>query len=277
MNRQGFCSRRWIKVALVLIVIICVVPTTTTRCQQISDPLPENNNHHIRNLAVLTDSTKHSFLKNLQNDFTYILTQQDFYEIIGGLGLAPYIFKSQFDNESPELTEHWALSKFADNFFELGEGLGNPIYHMAASALILSFHGKKQNSSLKSFGSDLLRAQIFNGLITISMKGLINRKRPDGTPYSYPSGHTSTAFASAGVIYHHFGYKIGIPAFITASYVGLSRLQENKHYVTDIVAGAIIGTYVSFKIVRRSKSEKGIGVKPALILGSPAIEFAMRF
>ena len=277
MNRQGFCSSRWIKVALVLMLVIWAVSTTTARCQQISDTLPESSNHHVRNLADSSDSAKQSFLKNVQNDFTYILTQQDFYEIMGGLSLAPYVFKSQFDNESPELTELWAPSKFADNFFELGEGLGNAIYPIAASTLILSLHGKKQNSSLKSFASDLLRTQIFNGSITMLIKRLVNRTRPDGTPYSYPSGHASTAFASAGVIYHHFGYKTGIPAFVTATYVGLSRLQENKHYVTDVVAGAIIGTYVSFKIVKRSKSNNGFGVKPALILGSPAIEFAMQF
>lgn len=277
MNYRVFFRFRWIRVMLVATIIISALSTTEADAQQPLAPSPENNNSQIRNFSGSSKSLNQPFFTDLRDDFSYLFRQRDFYEVVISLGLAPFIFKYQFDNESPEFTEHWGPSKSADYFFELGESLGSPLCPLAASALIFVLADKRQNSSLKSFGSDLLRAQIFNGLVTTSIKGLINRKRPDGTPYSYPSGHTSTAFTSAGVLYHHFGARVGIPAYIAASYVGLSRLQENKHYVTDIAAGAIIGTYISYKIVNRNKPGKNFGIGPTKIQGSPALNLTLRF
>ena len=66
--------------------------------------------------------------------------------------------------------------------------------------------------------------------------------RPDGSSeLSYPSGHTSGTFASATVLKRHFGWKVGIPAFSVASYVGASRLALNRHYLSDVVFRAAIG------------------------------------
>jgi len=110
--------------------------------------------------------------------------------------------------------------------------------------------------------SDLLRAQAINGILTLSLKGIINRPRPDGAPYSFPSGHTSTSFATAAVIYRHFGWKWGLPAAAAATYVGLSRLQENKHYLSDVIAGAVLGGYVGYKVAGRPSGNKSLSIVP---------------
>lgn len=54
------------------------------------------------------------------------------------------------------------------------------------------------------------------------MKVAVNRPRPSGGPYSFPSGHTTSAFITAGVVQKHFGPYAGYPAFALAGYVGLS-------------------------------------------------------
>ena len=218
-----------------------------------------------------------TLFRDIRDDFVYLIGQKDFYQIVGGVGLVPLAFKSQIKNESPEFTELWGESKSADGFFELGDGMGNVMYPLAAAALLYSIRGHDNNSSMKSFASDMIRAHLFNGLITLSMKGLINRKRPDGAPYGYPSGHTSTAFTSAGVLYHHFGAKVGIPSMLAASYVGFSRLQENKHYMSDVIAGAIIGTYISHKIANRKNDEPSLSFQPAMINSQPGIGVSLRF
>ena len=215
------------------------------------------------------------FFKELGSDFAYIFQDKDFYRVVGGLGLAPFIFKSGFDHESPEFTELWGPSQFADNFFELGEGMGNAVYPVAASMFLGAVGGLRKNSSLKAFGSDMVRAHLMNGLVTTAMKGLVDRTRPDNSAYSYPSGHTSTAFTTAGVIHHHYGWKWGLPSFVLASYVGLSRLQENKHYVTDIVAGAFIGTFISYKITNKHESTSRYSLMPAIVQGSPGVGITM--
>jgi len=197
--------------------------------------------------------------------------------VVGGLTLAPKIYKSSFENESAELSEMWGPSNFADHFFELGEGMGSAILPFTASVLILTLdRSSTKTSNLKSFGSDLFRAHIFNGLITLGSKGFVNRTRPNGGPYSYPSGHTSTAFTSAGVIYNHFGPKFGIPAYIGAAYVGFSRLQENMHYISDVVAGAALGTYIAYKITHRKDNKGKFNIAPGIVKNSPGINISFQ-
>ena len=48
-------------------------------------------------------------------------------------------------------------------------------------------------------------------------------------------------FATATVVKEHFGWKAGIPAYAVAAYVGASRIQDNKHYLSDVAFGATLG------------------------------------
>jgi membrane-associated phospholipid phosphatase len=102
-----------------------------------------------------------------------------------------------------------------------------------------------------------------NELFTRFLKYLINRPRPFVTfpdiqnivpvaDPSFPSGHTSAAFAIATSI--SLTYKkwyIFVPAYIWAAVVGYSRMDLGVHYPTDVLCGAIIGTvcaYVWFSV-----------------------------
>lgn len=59
---------------------------------------------------------------------------------------------------------------------------------------------------------------------------------------SFPSGHTTTGFAAATVIYLLAGRRWGGAAFIIAALIGLSRLVTGAHYLTDVMAGSLVGT-----------------------------------
>ncbi len=82
--------------------------------------------------------------------------------------------------------------------------------------------------------------------ITYAVKGGVNKKRPDGGNHSFPSGHTSAAFQGASFIHARYGYQYAIPAYIAATFVGYSRVEASKHYVSDVIAGAALGTVCSF-------------------------------
>ncbi len=81
---------------------------------------------------------------------------------------------------------------------------------------------------------------------TYALKYSINRTRPNGAGYSFPSGHTSVAFSGASFIHRRYGFKKAGIAYLSAAFVGWSRIQANKHYPSDVVAGAILGTASSF-------------------------------
>jgi membrane-associated phospholipid phosphatase len=98
---------------------------------------------------------------------------------------------------------------------------------------------------------DLLDAFVLNWGYTSVLKQAVGRERPNGQDdKSFPSGHTSNAFALATVAERHYGWKAGVPAYVVASLVAVSRLQRNKHHLSDVVAGAAVGYIVARTVVR---------------------------
>jgi membrane-associated phospholipid phosphatase len=108
-------------------------------------------------------------------------------------------------------------------------------------------------------------------IVTRASKTLIGRKRPDDWqnegPYafrgpfngrSFPSGHATSSFAVASVIANQYRDSKWIPitAYSVAGLAGLSRIYDNKHWLTDVVAGAAIGTLVGNLVSRRTGNEQ---------------------
>ncbi|WP_354624309.1 phosphatase PAP2 family protein [Psychromonas sp. MME2] len=78
--------------------------------------------------------------------------------------------------------------------------------------------------------------------VTFVGKALINEERPDKSDNdSFPSGHTTRAFASATTLHRRYGWEIGFPAYAVASLTGGARVAADKHYWHDVLAGAAIG------------------------------------
>ena len=122
----------------------------------------------------------------------------------------------------------------------LGDG-----WVQGAAALFTYGVGRLHDSpKVTHMGSDLVRAQILNGILTKSLKLAVDRDRPDGGGHSFPSGHTAAAFASASVLHGHFGWKMALPAYSLAGYIGWTRLREHQHWLSDLGAGATIGLIV---------------------------------
>lgn len=99
--------------------------------------------------------------------------------------------------------------------------------------------------------ASLLITYIFTDII---LKPIFARARPfiaDGvTPiiaaphgYSFPSGHTATAFAAASAIFV-FNRRAGAAAYAAAALIGFSRAYLYVHYPSDIIAGAVIGIII---------------------------------
>jgi len=78
-------------------------------------------------------------------------------------------------------------------------------------------------------------------VVTHTIKRVVNKERPNGGDFSFPSGHTSAAFTGAAFIDYKFGLKYGLPAYILASFVGWSRVYAKKHDYIDVLGGIIVG------------------------------------
>ncbi|MDH3226823.1 MAG: phosphatase PAP2 family protein [Thermoleophilia bacterium] len=98
---------------------------------------------------------------------------------------------------------------------------------------------------------DMGKTLLVTGAIVGGLKVTINRTRPNNAGHSFPSGHTAVAFAGASVLDEHFGWKVGVPAYGLATFTGLGRMEDNKHYLSDVIAGATIGLLVGRAIPSR--------------------------
>ncbi|MBK8882350.1 MAG: phosphatase PAP2 family protein [Bacteroidales bacterium] len=145
-------------------------------------------------------------------------------------------------------------------------------YIMFAVPLGMSTAGFiRHDYTLKRNGYTGLAAIAVCGGITIVMKYAINRDRPFITysdikkkarakSPSFPSGHTSGAFAMAtSVSLAYPKWYIVVPSYAWAGTVGYSRMHLGVHYPSDVLAGALIGSgcaYLTYKINKKLLSKR---------------------
>lgn len=89
--------------------------------------------------------------------------------------------------------------------------------------------------------------------VVVGLTSLIGAQRD----FSFPSGHTGSSFAAAVVMYKYLPKKIGIPAVVFASLMGLSRLYVGVHYPSDVLGGAVIGTGIAILTCKMSSQLDG--------------------
>src|SRR5262249_45681252 len=90
---------------------------------------------------------------------------------------------------------------------------------------------------------------------------------------SFPSGHAADTFAVATALERHLGWKGAVPAYAFSSYVAMSRLHDNRHFLSDVVFGATVGI-IAGRTVTRPGREFPVAVTAGP--GGAAIVYARR-
>jgi membrane-associated phospholipid phosphatase len=148
--------------------------------------------------------------------------------------------------------------------FQSGNVIGNFLFQTGAG--FATYGAAKAFGSEKGavVGRDIVRAQLLSQAMVQATKFTIRRERPDGSDhYSFPSGHSASAFATATVLQNYYGWKVGVPAYVLGGYVGLARMSWNRHHATDVVMGAGVGIAAA-KTVTMSVGQTrfSVGVQP---------------
>ncbi|MDD3095026.1 MAG: phosphatase PAP2 family protein [Candidatus Neomarinimicrobiota bacterium] len=93
--------------------------------------------------------------------------------------------------------------------------------------------------------------------ITYVLKYSIHRERPNGrNRYSFPSGHSSSAFATATMLQMWYGWPAGIPAYALAALTAFQRMDDNQHWLSDVIMGTAIGIAVPYMFYRGEEKAK---------------------
>jgi membrane-associated phospholipid phosphatase len=141
---------------------------------------------------------------------------------------------------------------------------------VAASLGMPAVHGDWMGD-LQAGGSLLLADGTAYGL-----KALFPETRPDHSDRkSFPSGHSAIAFAAAATMENREGWRVGLPAFALASFVGIARVEARKHHWYDCVAGAAVGTGSGFLLT--SQRDDHVRLTPWADGGGGGLALAARF
>jgi membrane-associated phospholipid phosphatase len=183
---------------------------------------------------------------DLGEDLKHLPEMQNVYiaAIGGGLALAAHPGDQAFN---AKLLSHYDAVNTA---FAPGKYIGNTPEQVAFSVGTYVFGRLRDQPKVAHLGMDLLQAQILSEILVEPLKYTVRRERPDGSNrLSFPSGHASVTFATATVIERHLGWRKSLLGYAIASYVAMSRIHDNQHYLSDVIFGAAVGSIAGRTVV----------------------------
>jgi membrane-associated phospholipid phosphatase len=185
---------------------------------------------------------------------------------VGTLGLTSDWLEARNRSIDEELTENIDKKITIDDFTQ---------YAPLVSVYALNICGLKGEHSMRDYTVLLATSSLMMGVTVLGLKAAIREQRPDKSDYnSFPSGHTATAFMGAELLRHEYWKVspwIGIAGYVVAAGTGFFRMYNNRHWFTDVLAGAGIGIlsakasywlfpYISKKIFKKKDTFKAITV-----------------
>lgn len=187
------------------------------------------------------DSSYNLYHKNLQqNNYYKFKYKQLILPVtligIGTMGLKNHWLKYQNREIKDELTENINRKTTIDNFSQ---------YAPMAAVYGLNLIGIHGYHNFADRTIILSTSYLIMGIAVNSIKRFAKEERPDGSNnQSFPSGHAATVFMGAEFLwqeYKNVSPWIGIAGYTIAAGTGFLRMYNNKHWFTDIVAGAGFG------------------------------------
>jgi membrane-associated phospholipid phosphatase len=189
-----------------------------------------------------------AMVKGLGHDIVNLPSRENLLWVgIGtGLSLAVHPADSHVNGDLSGPTLH--------KIFEPGAILGQSYTLLGIAGTIYAVGRIKDLPKVSHTGMDLIRSVAIAELITESLKYTVRRERPDHSDtYSFPSGHSADTMAFATALERHFDWRFAVPAYLLASYVAMSRLQLNVHYLSDVTAGATVGIIAGRTVTRHGR------------------------
>jgi membrane-associated phospholipid phosphatase len=198
-----------------------------------------------------TDVTLLHLPAKILSDIPHALDEPNPFLFLAGSGLtaADWVFADP-NNPWPAPLKNLNVSGLWDfgNFY--GEGWVQGFGGVGCWA----WGGLTSDLRLAEFGRDASESLVMATVLVTGLKFAVNRERPDGSNhFSFPSGHSITAFCVAPIIEKYGGDELGIPAYVLAAVTGLARVEGNHHYLSDVLAGATLGILLGNMVVEKPK------------------------
>ena len=162
-----------------------------------------------------------------------------------------------------------------------GNVIGHPITATAGVVTALLASRFTDNRRFRAFSYTMAQSYVLENVMTLTIKAAVSRTRPNGAnDNSFASGHTAATFSFATVAGHYFGKKVAIPAFAAGVWVGAARIESGKHFLSDVIIGAVVGIIAGRTAIRGTRtlfSEPHVQVVPQILGDSVGVTLHVRW
>jgi membrane-associated phospholipid phosphatase len=209
---------------------------------------------------------------NLGDDFKHMPRRNSLYWLAGGSALALAVHRE--DNSiNARLVNHTT-----DALWTPGHIIGSTEVILGSAGAAYLLGRATGRTRLQHLGMDEIEAAILSETFTQGLKLAVRRDRPreiggqQSKTYSFPSGHSMLTFAGATVLQQHLGYKAGVPTYLAATYVAMSRLHDNRHFASDVAFGAAMGIVIGRSVTFHGRN---FYASPMLLPDGAGIQLAL--
>jgi len=184
-------------------------------------------------------------------------------------------------------------SSSTDSVASAFEPFGNGAYTLPGLVAFYTYGHFAKNKKAKRVALLAVESFAVTGVFNLALKFSTGRTRPQSaknsrqwngfssSDNSFASGHTSSIFAVATIVASEYKNNPWVPpvAYGIATLTGLSRINDNKHWASDVFFGGALGYFVSKTILKLHSNKKGrhYTIYPRISRKEVGLDFAMRF
>ncbi|MGH9410223.1 MAG: phosphatase PAP2 family protein [Vicinamibacterales bacterium] len=223
-----------------------------------------------------------ALVHNLSDDLKHMPRRNSLYWLAGGTAVALAVHP-----EDKSINAHLATSKGANVLFKPGSIIGEGYVVLPAAAAVYAFGRWDGDPRVEHLGMDEIEGGLLGEGFVEGLKYIVRRPRPApnkgqltlASGYSFPSGHATLTFEAATILQQHLGYRAGIPTYIVATYVAISRLHDNVHYASDVAFGSALGILIGRAVTWHGRNFWGENISapmPMMVRGGGGIMITVR-
>lgn len=225
-----------------------------------------------------SESRAEGFWKQTLEEFTSPVTQESKYYFLEGVAFTAIIASENMDKEyCDRLQNHVVKTKPLGEFSVVGDVAGQLVPNaLYAGAFYWAY--KANGDELSYWRSvHMFKATVYSAAVTNALKYTVRQKRPDSdNRESFPSGHATSAFAFATVVATEHEWYWGVAAFSLAGVVAYSRINDNAHYLHDVIGGSVIGAGYGLGLHYLYKDKNSLIGKTAIVPYGDGVGFSFR-
>lgn len=208
--------------------------------------------HSISYTRQVEPSNNQNIFKDIGGDFISPVTTKAKYVFYAGSALTLLLVAFEDHISDPaqkDIAEDHPLGRASHIGNLAGQMYPNLFYIFG----MLLHGGLSENKKSYNRASHMFKTTLYSSALTTMLKYTAREPRPSGNNKdAFPSGHTTTAFAFASVIGTEHDWPYGLAAYTMATFVAVSRMNDNQHLLHQVVGGATIGLSYGLSLYYRS-------------------------